>query len=87
MVALIGGDQLPALGLVWIFPVVKSAFEGLGDGFSLADLVLLEIGCGRRHPSFRYDKRRLFPAAAKTLGQVVPKYQLVMKSCKEYFCE
>ena len=29
----------------------------------------------------RYNKRRLLPAAAQTLGQVVPKYQPVMKFC------
>jgi len=49
--------------------------------------VLLVVGRGRRQPSFRYEKRRLATAAARTLGQVVPKYQLVMKSCKEYFSE
>lgn len=54
---------------------------------ALADLALLEIGCARRQPSFRYDKRRLLLAAAQALGQVVPKYQPVMKSCKEHFSE
>ena len=39
VVALIGGDQFTALGLVWILPVVKAAFEGAGDGFPLADMV------------------------------------------------
>lgn len=33
-----------------------------------------------------YEKE-LLAAAAQTLGQVVPKYQPVMKSCKEYFSE
>lgn len=87
IVALVGGNQFAALRFVRVLPIVKPLFQGLGDGFSLADLVLFEIGCGRRQPSFRYDKRRLLPAAARTLGQVVPKYQPVMKSCKEYFSE
>ena len=87
MVALIRGNQFAALRLVRVLPIVKPLFQGLGDGFPFADLVLFEIGCGRRQPSFRYDKRRLLPAAAQTLGQVVPKYQPVMKSCKEYFSE
>lgn len=63
LVALIGGDQFAALGLVWVFPVVQAVFEGLGNGFSLADFMLFEIGRGRRQPSFPYDKRRLLPAA------------------------
>lgn len=87
MVAAVGRDQLAALGLVRVLPIVKPFFQGLRDGFALADLVLFEIGCGRRQPSFRYDKRRRLPAAARTLGQVVPKYQPVMKSCKEHFSE
>ena len=35
VVALIGGDQFTALGLVGILPVLKAAFEGAGDGFPL----------------------------------------------------
>ena len=73
VVTLVGGNQFAALRLVRVLPIVKPILQGLGDGFPLADLMLLEIGCGRRQPSFRYDKRRLFPAAARTLGQVVPK--------------
>ena len=76
MVAAVGRDQLAALGLVRVLPIVKPLFQGLGDGFPLADLVLFEIGCRRRPPSFQYNKRRLLPAAAQALGQVVPKYQL-----------
>ena len=87
MVAAVGRDQLAVLGLVWVLPVVKPLFQGLRDCFALADFVLLVVGRGRRQPSFRYEKRRLATAAARTLGQVVPKYQLVMKSCKEYFSE
>ena len=52
MVAGIGRDQLAALGLVRVFAVVKPLLQGLRDGFALADFVLLEIGCGRRQPSF-----------------------------------
>ena len=87
MVAAVGRDQLAALGLVRVLPVVKPLFQRLRDGFALADFVLLIVSRSRRQPSFRYDKRRLATAAARTLGQVVPKYQLVMKSCKEYFSE
>ena len=87
VVALIGGNQFTALRLVRVLPIVKPLFQGLGDGFPFADLVLFEIGCGRRQPPFLYDKRRLVTAAVRTLGQVVPKYQPVMKSCKEYFSE
>ena len=64
MVAAVGRDQFAALGLVRVLPVVKPLFQGLRDGFALADFVLFEIGCGRRQPSFRYDKRRLLSAAA-----------------------
>ena len=87
VVALVGGDQFAALGLVRVLPVVQAVFEGLGDGFSLADMVGNQARGGRSSTSSLYDKRRLLPAAARTLGQVVPKYQPVMKSCKEYFSE
>lgn len=63
MVAAVGRDQLAALGLVRVFAIVKPFFQGLRDGFALADLVLFEISCGRKQPSFRYDKRRLWSAA------------------------
>lgn len=75
MVAAVGRDQFAALGLVRVFAIVKPFFQGLGDGFTLADLVLFEIGCGRRQPSFQYDKRQLFPAVAQTLGHFVSKYK------------
>ena len=88
MVAAVGRDQFAALGLVRVLPVVKPLFQGLRDGFALADFVLLVVGRGRRQPSFRYDKRRLLSAAVvSALGHFVPKYQPVMKSCKEYFSE
>ena len=64
MVAAVGRDQLAALGLVRVLPIVKPLFQGLRDGFALADFVLLVVGRGRRQPSFRYDKRRLWSAAA-----------------------
>ena len=41
VVALIAGDQLPALGLVRVLPVFKTVFQRLGDGFPLADVVCL----------------------------------------------
>ena len=52
MVAAVGRDQLAALGLVRVLPVVKPFFQGLCDGFALADFVLLVVGRGRRQPSF-----------------------------------
>ena len=55
VVAAVGRDQLAALGLVRVLPVVKPLFQGLRDGFALADFVLLVVGRGRRQPSFRYD--------------------------------
>ena len=75
MVAAVGRDQLAALGLVRVLPVVKPLFQGLRDGFALADFVLLVVGRGRRQPSFRYGKRRLFPAVAQALGHFVSKYK------------
>ncbi|EQE41368.1 relaxase/Mobilization nuclease domain protein [Clostridioides difficile CD40] len=73
VVAGIGGNQFAALGLVRVFAVVKTAFQRLGDGFPLADLVLLEIGRCRRQPSFPYEKGRLLPAAADNFGTSCPK--------------
>lgn len=52
MVAAVGRDQLAALGLVRVLPVVKPLFQGLRDGFALADFVLLVVGRGRKQPSF-----------------------------------
>ena len=52
MVAAVGRDQLAALGLVRVLPVVKPFFQGLRDGFALADFVLLIVSRGRRQPSF-----------------------------------
>lgn len=78
VVAAVGRDQFAALRLVRVLPIVKPLFQGLGDGFTLADLVLFEIGCGRRQPSFQYDKRQLFSAAAQTLGHFVSKYKKIM---------
>lgn len=64
MVAAVGRNQLAALGLARVLPIVKPFFQGQRDGFALADFVLLVVGCGRRQPSLRYDKRRLLSAAA-----------------------
>ena len=88
MVAAVGRDQFAALGLVRVLPVVKPLFQGLRDGFALADFVLLVVGRGRRQPSFRYDKRRLWSAAVvSALGHFVPKYQPVMKSRRANLAE
>ena len=64
MVAAVGRDQFAALGLVRVLPVVKALFQGLRDGFALADFVLLVVSRCRRQPSFLYDKRRLLPACS-----------------------
>lgn len=61
-VALIGGKQLTALGLVWVHAIVKTVFEGLGNGFALADFVLDKTGGCRRLSSF----------LGGTLGHFVP---------------
>lgn len=88
MVTAVGRDQLAALGLVRVLPVVKPLFQGLRDGFALADFALLVVGRGRRQPSFQYDKRRLLSAAVvSVLGHFVPKYQLVMKSRRANLAE
>lgn len=63
MVALIGGDQFAALGLVRVLPVVQAVFEGLGDGFSLADMVGNQARGGRSSTSFRVT----FDNSLKTL--------------------
>ncbi len=52
VVALVSGNQLPALGLVRIFPVVKAVFERLGDGFPLADVVDDQACGGRGNTSY-----------------------------------
>ena len=52
VVAAVGRNQLAALGLVRVLPIVKPFFQGLRDGFALADFVLLVVGCGRRQSSF-----------------------------------
>ena len=52
MVAAVGRNQLAALGLVRVLPVVKPFFQGLCDGFALADFVLLVVGRDRRQSSF-----------------------------------
>ena len=57
VVALIAGDQLPALGLVRVLPVFKTVFQRLGDGFPLADMVGDQACCGRKLTSSRQTKR------------------------------
>ena len=57
MVAAVGRNQLAALGLVRVLPIVKPLFQGLRDGFALADFVLLVVGRGRRQPSFSFKNR------------------------------
>ena len=54
VVASVGRNQFAVLGLVRVFTVVKTVFQRLANGFSLADFVFFEIGCGRRQPSFSY---------------------------------
>ena len=55
MVATIGRDQFAALGLIRVLPVVKPLFQGLRDGFALADFMLLIVSRGRRQPSFMIE--------------------------------
>ena len=68
----VGRNQFAVLGLVRVFAVVKTVFQGLGNGFSLADFVLFEIGRGRRQTSFPYEKQRLLPAAVGFFGTSCP---------------
>lgn len=86
VVALIGGDQFAALGLVRVLPVVQAVFEGLGDGFSLADMVGDQARGGRSSTSSQFRK----PAASQPpvrYGTKCPKGQPVIKLCREYFNE
>lgn len=50
----VGRNQFSTLGLVRVLTVVKTVFQRLADGFSLADFVLFEIGGCRRQLSFPY---------------------------------
>ena len=86
LVALVRGNQFSALGLVRILPVVKAVFEGLGDGFPLADVVNDQACSGRGSTSFLFRK----PAASQPpvrYGTKCPKGQPVIKLCREYFSE
>lgn len=56
VVTLVGENQFAALYLVRVLSIVKSFFQGLSDGFTLADFVLLEIGFDRRPPPSKYNK-------------------------------
>ena len=86
VVTLIGGDQFAALGLVRVLAVVQAVFEGLGDGFSLADVVGNQARGGRSNTSSLFRK----PAASQPpvrYGTKCPKGQPVIKLCREYFNE
>ena len=61
VVALVGGDQFTALGLVGILPVGKAVFEGLGDSFPSADMVDDQARGGRGSTSSLFRK----PAASQ----------------------
>lgn len=43
--------------------IVKAVFQALQGRPLIGPLVGFEVGCGRRHPSFPYDKRRMGSAA------------------------
>ena len=86
VVALIGGDQFAALGLVRVLPVVQAVLEGFGDGFSLADMV------GNQARGCRSSTSSLFRKLAASqppvrYGTKCPKGQPVIKLCREYFSE
>lgn len=84
LVALIAGDQLPALGLVRVLPIFKAVFQRLGDGFPLADVVGNQARCGRVYSSFPREKRRLCSAAAPLLWDTLSRSrQSVIKHFKE----
>lgn len=55
VVALIGENQFSVLRLVRGLPIVKPLFQRFGDGFCLTDLLLFEIGRGRKQLSFVVD--------------------------------
>ena len=48
VVTLVRRNQFAALRFGRVLPIVKPIFQGLGDGFSLSDFVLLKTGFGRR---------------------------------------
>ena len=47
VVALIGGNELPALGFLRVLPIVQSVFQRLGNRLAFADMMGNEP-CGRR---------------------------------------
>ena len=49
--------------LLRVQPIVKAVFQTLQGRPLIGPLVRFEVGCGRRQPSFPYDKRRLGSAA------------------------
>ena len=53
MIALVGGNQFAALGLIRVLPIVQAVFEGVGNGFSLADMVRDQARGGRSSTSFK----------------------------------
>ena len=53
VVALIGGNELPALGFLRVLSVVETVFQRLGNSFPLADMVGDQACCGRKLTSSR----------------------------------
>ena len=49
--------------LLRVQAIVKTVFQALQGRPLIGPLVGFEVGCGRRHPSFPYDKRWLGSAA------------------------
>ena len=49
--------------LLRVQAIVKAVFQALQGRPLIGPLVRFEVGCGRRQPSFPYDKRRLGSAA------------------------
>ena len=51
VVALMGGDQLAVLRLFRVLPIFKAVFQGLCNGFTLADMVGHQAGGSRESTS------------------------------------
>ena len=49
--------------LLRVQAIVKAVFQALQGRPLIGPLVGFEVGCGRRHPSFPYDKQRMGSAA------------------------
>ena len=71
VVALIGRNKLPALGLVRVLPIVKPVFQRLSNCFPFADMVGNKPGYCHRYSSSRHEKRQ---QAKRPLSLIIPAY-------------